>query len=213
MSGISQSIIIETQYLPSIAFFSMLEGKKELILEAQENFEKQSYRNRCDLLSSQQVETLSIPLKGANKKIKTKEIQIDNEQNWQMKHWRTIKTCYGKTPFFEFFSDEFEPHYQKKYKFLWDLNYELLTKCLKIIQLPIKLVETESFEKEINNNVIDARSLINYKIPELIVGFFQPKEYFQNFGNNFEKNLSVIDLLMNEGPNARKVIQESRSQK
>ncbi|MBK6266741.1 WbqC family protein [Marivirga sp. S37H4] len=208
-----KKVLIELQYLPPIAYFTLLDGKEEIILEAHENFEKQTYRNRCEILSSQQVETLTIPLKGANKKIRTKDIRIDSDQTWQIKHWRSLKTCYGKTPFFEFFADEFEPHYHKKYEFLWDLNWDLLTKCLKIIQLPIKVTETDSFEKEINNNVIDARSLINHKSKESIKGFFVPREYFQNFGNNFEKNLSVIDLLMNEGPNARNVIQESKAVK
>ena len=119
-----KSILIELQYLPSIAFFSSLEGKEELILEANEFFEKQTYRNRCHLLSSQQIEILTVPLQGANKKIKTKDIKIENSQNWSKKHWRSIQTCYGKSPFFEFFADEFKPIYEKEYNFLWDLNLD-----------------------------------------------------------------------------------------
>ncbi|PTB96074.1 hypothetical protein C9994_08975 [Marivirga lumbricoides] len=204
------SLLIETQYLPPIAFFSYVAAADELLLEACENFEKQTFRNRCQILSSQQVDTLTIPLKGANKKIKTKDIKIDNDQPWQVKHWRTIRTCYGKTPFFEFFSDEFEPIFQGKYSFLWDFNLDLLTKCLKIMQLPIKITETTCFDKETKNNVIDARSLISPKKPEFIQNNFRPQQYYQNFGNTFEKNLSIIDLLMNEGSNALNVIKASK---
>ncbi len=206
-----KSILIELQYLPSIAFFSSLEGKEELILEANEFFEKQTYRNRCHLLSSQQIEILTVPLQGANKKIKTKDIKIENSQNWSKKHWRSIQTCYGKSPFFEFFADEFKPIYEKEYNFLWDLNLDLLTLCLKIKGKKIKITESGSYQKVVSENVMDARSLIHPKKPELLQQFYKPKAYNQSFGNNFEPNLSVIDLLMNEGPNAKTVIQQSNN--
>jgi hypothetical protein len=204
-----KSILIESQYLPSIAFFSSLEGKVELILEANEFFEKQTYRNRCHLLSSQQVEILTVPLQGANKKIKTKDIKIDNCQSWNKKHWRSIQTCYGKSPFFEFFADDFNPIFKKKYSFLWDLNIEILTICLKITGQKIKITESVSYEKDISGNVMDARSLIHPKKPDYLNHFYHPTTYGQSFGNTFEPNLSVLDLLMNEGPNAKTVIQQS----
>lgn len=206
-------VIAELQYLPSIAYFSLVNKAEKLILEANENFEKQTYRNRCEILSSQQRESLTIPLVGANKKIRSKDIKIDNEQTWQIKHWRTLKTCYGKTPFYEFFADEFEPFYYKKYNYLWDFNVDILTRCLKIIRLPLKITETDSYRKELNNNVIDARSLITPKNKSFIAHNFETKIYHQNFGNTFEKNLSIIDLLMNEGPNAESIIRESNFSK
>jgi hypothetical protein len=205
----NKSILIELQYLPSIAFFSSLEEKEELILEANEFFEKQTYRNRCHLLSSQQIEVLTVPLQGANKKIKTKDIKIDNSQNWNKKHWRSIQTCYGKSPFFEFFSDEFNPIYEKKHEFLWDLNFDLLTICLKITGQKIIISESGSYEKNILGNVMDARSLIHPKKDDYLNQFYKPKAYGQSFGNNFEPNLSIIDLLMNEGPNSKTIIQQS----
>ena len=203
------SLLIESQYLPSVAYFSLLSKHQHLVLEAHENFEKQTYRNRCQLLSSQGIETLSVPLNGANKKIKTKEITINNDQNWHLKHWRSIKTCYGKAPFFEFFADEFEAIITKRNKFLWDLNLELLTKCLQIMRLKVELTESDRFEKNISDNVIDARSLVHPKKPELLNNFFHATDYYQSFGKNFETNLSIIDLLMNEGPNSNNVVQQS----
>jgi hypothetical protein len=203
------SILIELQYLPSIAFFSNIEGKEKLILEAKEFFEKQTYRNRCHLLSSQQIEILTVPLQGANKKIKSRDIKIDNNQNWNKKHWRSIQTCYGKSPFFEFFANEFQTIYEKEYNFLWDLNLDLLTICLKITGQKIKITESVSYEKNISGNVMDARSLIHPKKPDNLNRLYKPTAYGQSFGNNFEPNLSVIDLLMNEGPNAKNVIRQS----
>lgn len=204
------SILIDLQYLPSIAFFSAIEGQNELILEAEEYFEKQTYRNRCHLLSSQQIEVLTVPLFGANKKIKSKDIKIDNSQAWNKKHWRTIQTCYGKSPFFEFFAEEFKPIYEKKYNLLWDLNFDLLTICLKITNQPIKITESVSYKKSVSGNVIDARSLIHPKKANFLNKFYKAIPYGQSFGNEFESNLSVLDLIMNEGPNTKTVIKQSK---
>ncbi|WKK82223.1 WbqC family protein [Marivirga arenosa] len=204
------SILIDLQYLPSIAFFSAIEGQNELILEAEEYFEKQTYRNRCHLLSSQQIEVLTVPLFGANKKIKSKDIKIDNSQSWNKKHWRTIQTCYGKSPFFEFFAEEFKSIYEKKYNLLWDLNFDLLTICLKITNQPIKITESVSYKKSVSGNVIDARSLIHPKKANFLNKFYKSIPYGQSFGNEFESNLSVLDLIMNEGPNTKTVIKQSK---
>ena len=204
-----ESVLIELQYLPTVAFFSCLEGKEELILEANEFFQKQTYRNRTHLLSSQQVEVLTVPLQGANKKIKSKDIRIDDSQKWNKKHWRSIKTCYGKAPFFEFFADEFAAVYSKEYTFLWDLNIDLLTICLEITNQNLKITESDSYEITVSGNVMDARSLINPKKLDFLKDFYQTKPYSQIFGNNFEPNLSVLDLLMNEGSNAKSIIRQS----
>lgn len=204
------SVLIETQYLPSTPFFAALIDKSKLILEADEFFQKQTYRNRSHILSSQKVEVLTVPVLGANKKIKIKDMQIDPAQNWSVKHWRSIQTCYGKSPFFEFFADEFSAVYQKQYQFLWDLNLDVLTICLKILQIKVELTESVNYEKSLDNNVMDARSLINPKNPDLSEPFFNAVPYYQSFGSNFEASLSVIDLLMNEGANSKNVIQQSK---
>lgn len=206
---LAQSVLIDLHYLPSIAFFSTITKANEVVLEANEYFEKQTYRNRANLLSSQQTETISVPLKGANKKILIKDMQIDNSQLWANKHWRTLKTCYGKAPYFEFFSDEFLIVFQQEHKYLWDLNYAFLTKCLKMMQVNLRITESDSYKKSVNENVIDCRSLINPKKAQFLQEVYQAVPYSQNFGNTFEANLSVVDLLMNEGPNSLNIIKKS----
>lgn len=205
----SDTLLIETQYLPNLAFFTSLLDKSKLLLEANEFFEKQTYRNRCEILSSQKVEELTIPVFGAKKKILTKDIKIDNTQKWVNNHWRTLKTCYGKAPFFEFFADEFHAIYYSPEKFLWDLNLKLLTTCLKIIGKTIEISETDMFEKKHKNNVIDRRSLIHPKKKDNAYLYYKAHSYNQNFGKGFVNNLSIIDLIMCEGPNAKMIIKES----
>jgi len=203
--------LIDIQYLPPLSFFAAIVPHKQIKLEAHENFVKQTYRNRAIFLSSQKTDQLTVPLVGANKKILIKDIKIDNSQMWSVKHWRTLKTCYGKSPFFEFFADELHALFLKRYNFLWDLNITFLTNCLDIIRLKVDLTETDSYEKSVIDNVIDYRSLISPKKPELVQDFYKPHIYYQNFGSTFEANLSIIDLIMNEGPNALKIIKESRA--
>ncbi len=206
----TKKALIDCHYLPSVAFFTAIAPHEMVVLESHENFIKQTYRNRTVVLSSQKRATLTVPLIGANKKICTKNIKIDNSQLWSKRHWRTIKTCYGKAPYFEFFAEEFHPIIEKHHSFLWDLNLAFLTKCLNIIRLNTVLTESDSFEKYVDENVIDYRSLINPKKPELLSKVYKPMSYYQNFGNTFEANLSVVDLIMNEGPNSLHIIRKSR---
>ena len=210
-SDSKDTLLIDLQYLPSIAYFSLISQFDHVVLEAHEFFEKQTYRNRANLLASQQVETLTVPVLGANKKIRSKDMLVDNEQLWSNKHWRSIKTCYGKSPYFEFFADEFVLAYEQEFKYLWELNYFLLTKCLKMMRLKVELTESGSYQKELEGNVYDGRSLINPKRPHLLSKVYQAQEYTQNFGNTFEANLSVVDLIMNEGPNSFAIIKKSRA--
>ena len=211
MQSASKSVIIDLQYLPTIAYFSQITKYDKVILEAHEFFEKQTFRNRTYFLSSQKVETLTVPLIGANKKVRTKDILIDNSQFWANKHWRTLKTCYGKAPYFEFFADEFMHLYENQFESLWELNKAFLTKCLKMMQIKLDITESDSYKKDLNQNVIDCRSLINPKRSGFLDKVYQVVEYNQNFGNTFEANMSVVDLIMNEGPNSFSIIKKSRA--
>lgn len=207
----AQAILIELQYLPNIAYFAAITQFNEVTLEAHEHFEKQTFRNRTNFLSSQQVETLTVPLIGANKKINSKAILIDNSQLWTNKHWRTLKTCYGKAPYFEFFADEFYEVYARIHETLWELNLSFLTKCLRMMQIKLNITESDSYKKDVNENVIDCRSLINPKKAQFLKKVYRIAEYNQSFGNTFEANLSVVDLIMNEGPNSFNIIKKSRA--
>ena len=123
-----------------------------------------------------------------------------------MHHWRCLQAAYGKAPFFEYYAPYFEPVYRKDWIFLFDLTYELLTICLKLMQVPTSLNLTEWYQKEPSVGLFDARSLLNPgKGPETYV-FHNPVAYAQNFGQNFVPNLSVIDLLFCQGPSALDVL-------
>jgi hypothetical protein len=205
----NSTLLIDLQYLPCTRFFSTLLQFDEIVLESHEHYVKQSYRNRCYILGANKVEMLIVPVLDGNKKILVKDIQIDYQQKWPEIHWRTIKAAYGKSPFFEFFGDEFQQALQKKPQFLWDLNYELLTICLKFLQVNKTIRLTENYEKELKSSVFDARALINPKKNHETDMLYQSIAYQQNFGNEFVPNLSIIDLLFCRGNQSLGILKKS----
>jgi hypothetical protein len=201
-------LLIDLHYLPCLEYFVQLLKAETIYLEAQENFQKQSYRNRCTILTSNKIDTLSVPVLKSNSKIPIKEVQIDYSQPWQKVHWRAIRSAYGKAPYYEYYSEYFEKIYDKKPQFLWDLNLEILTVCLKLLKIEKELLFTSEYNKEAGIHVketIDMRSLLHPKKQGEMSGI----KYTQVFGRDFVTNLSVIDLIFNEGPNGKAVLKLS----
>lgn len=196
--------LIELQYLPSPAYLALFENK--VILEQHENFEKQSYRNRCKILGANGIDQLSIPVKKGNSKQNIREVQIDYTQKWTNRHWRAIQSAYGKAPFFEFYSEEFKTIIYQGHKYLFDLNLDLLTLCLKFLQIDSKWELSSEFRIKDDNNSDDFRSLIHPKKDYSERYSYNPQPYTQLFGKAFVKDLSVLDILFCEGPNARQTI-------
>lgn len=189
------TVLIDLHYLPSLAYFHELAKADTIILEAHETFQKQTFRNRCEILTSNGRESLIVPiLHGGDGNIKN--IQIDYSQRWFQIHERSIRSAYGKSPFFEFFMDDFSAVFLKKHTYLWDLNYELLTVCLEKLTIKKGLFESNSYIKaqEVPDSYIDLRGKILPRM-EKSEGQIVRKEYKQVFGNEFVSNLSIVDLL------------------
>ncbi|HEU5289727.1 MAG TPA: WbqC family protein, partial [Cyclobacteriaceae bacterium] len=125
------AILIDLHYLPSIPYFTVLSSAEKIIIEKNEHFEKQSYRNRCHILTSQGVERLIVPLTSRSGKVLITEVRLDYSQKWLNNHWRAIESAYRSSPFFEYYADDLHTILFKKNVFLYDLNFELLTICLK----------------------------------------------------------------------------------
>jgi hypothetical protein len=198
--------LIELHYLPSIAYFSALHAVEKIIIEKHEHFVKQSYRNRCHILTAQGVERLVIPLTSKHGKVLITDVRIDYSQKWLNNHWRTIESAYRSSPFFEFYADDVHKVLFKQQNFLYDLNFELLTMCLRWLKLNVTLQESMSYEKAPADGVIDMRNVIHAKKTEHLANYFEPVAYPQVFGNKFAEGLSLIDLVFCEGPNSGKVV-------
>jgi len=205
-----RKVIVEPHYLGSLEYFIGLLDCDEVMFEIHQHFTKQTYKNRSYLLTANGVRALSVPVSYSNRTA-LKEVKIDYRQSWMRDHWGALYSAYGKAPFFEFFADYFHRIWEKKQSFLLDLNMEMMTMCLKILQIDIKINFTDTYKKEPETSFIDLREYFLPKVPYKERGIYRPYNYPQAFGNEFVPNLSLVDLLMNEGTHALNVLVQSQN--
>jgi len=203
------TVLIESQYLPPVGYFAALHNTPTILLERHEHYVKQSYRNRCYINAVHGRESLTVPTTAKHGKVMITDIRIDYGQKWLSNHWRTITSAYGKAPFFEHYAGDLEKILFQKREFLYDLNYELLSLCLKWLRWGTTIKETLSYEKTPSTDIIDLRSLINPKKMDFLNNLYKPTPYYQVFGSSFAENASFIDLIFCEGPSAARVVQAS----
>lgn len=194
------TILIHPTYFPNIAHFVAIAQAKHVIWELEDNFVKQTYRNRTYIYGANGKLLLNIPVIYSQKnRQKYKDVTIFNSERWQLQHWKSLESAYRTSPFFEFYEDELKPLFFEDTELLLDFNlkcFEVICDCL---QLDVSISKTSTFEKEVNDTS-DLRHLVNAK-KETQQNF---EGYTQVFGDKhgFIPNLSILDLLFNEGPNA-----------
>lgn len=203
-------LLIEPHYLPCIAYFVELLQYEKVCLDIHSYYEKQNYRNRCYIKLSNKVEALSIPIKKEKTKELLKDVRLDYTERWAAIHWRSITSAYGKSPFWEHYEPFFASIFERQFERLLDFQLELLTVCLKLMNTAPKISFTEAFVEKNNEKeaFIDLRNHISPKNeyhPERQNGKLT---YYQVFGETFVGNLSVLDLLCCEGPNAINLIKK-----
>lgn len=202
-------LLVELHYLPSIAYFTAIYSAKKIWVEACEPFGKRSYRNRCRIMTANGLLDLSVPVHGANRKIPIRQVEIDYHEKWVNNHWRAIQSAYGKAPFFDFYAYEFEDALKSGQSHVFDLNYKLLTICLRFLQIDREVVFTEKMENDAKGEITDLRNVISPRKSIEELTWFSPQAYYQIFGKNFAPNLSIIDLLFCAGPSALEVLRQS----
>ena len=201
MTDIQNQVLLSSAYLPPIEYFSSIINSKKQLIEKHETYKKQTYRNRCRILGPNGILTLTIPINKPNgNHTKINEITISYFENWQQIHWRSIESSYNSSPFFLYYKEEFKEIYQKKHKYLFDLNNDFLKLISEFIGIEFTINLTSKF---VNNptNILDLRNIISPKKLSQKIDFIKYSQVFANkFG--FTPNLSIIDLLFNIGPEA-----------
>jgi hypothetical protein len=195
-------LIIEYQYFGTLNYINTLFQFSNIEFEVCETFQKMSFRNRMVLAGSNGLVYLSVPLeKGRDQKQLLKDVRISYSLPWQQQHWRTIESCYNRSPFYEYYRDWLEGFYNRRPVFLLDLNREIMDWLVKQLKATAQLGETTGFYPDYPADIADFR---NRWLPRN----FQDNEtnilYRQVFEDRigFQKNLSILDLLFCEGPNA-----------
>ncbi len=194
------SLVIHPTYFPNILFFSKILNQDKILFEVNDNYIKQSLRNRTSIYHANGILNLSIPVKySSKKKQKFKEIEICNETDWQKKHLKSIKFAYRSSPYFEFYENQFEKIFTKKEKFLIDINLKSVALLFEFIDRKLKYNFTEKYNQNYTGYV-DSREISNFKFSDKSLSF---KKYTQVFDTKygFKENLSMLDLLFNYGPN------------
>lgn len=200
MSNIN-NIVLSCAYLAPIDYFRVIKNNEQWKLEQWENYQKQSYRSRCHIYSANGLLPLYIPVeRDRGLSIPIKEIKIDNSKEWQIQHWRALVSAYRSSPFFDYYIDDFEPFYHNKYNSLFDYNVGLLSLILELIGFSNELLFTDLYQKATDG--CDYRETIHPKKESAFISENKKGKYHQVFAHKygFISNLSIVDLLFNEGP-------------
>ena len=214
--------VLTTAYLPPVEYFFAVAHSDRVLVEAHEAYQKQSWRNRCRILATAGPEDLSIPVvKEERLSRPIRDIRIDYGEPWLQHHIRAFEAAYNTSAFYDYYADDLIPILERRPAFLFDLNMALLEKLLELLDLHTPVSLTDSFEKSfvipgLTGNLADFRDRIQpkYKGESLLAEYNREQAYYQVFVNqipgqarndgtsSFIPNLSILDLLSAEGPNA-----------
>ncbi|WP_308990474.1 WbqC family protein [Mariniflexile litorale] len=194
------NILIHPTYFPSIAHFVAITSAENVMFEVDDNFLKQTYRNRAYIYGANGKLALNIPVIHTQKnRQKYRDVKIFNETNWQDLHWKSLLSAYRTSPFFEFYEDELHTLFNIRANYILDYNlkcFEVICDCL---QLDLNTSKSQIYQKTIEDTT-DFR--------HLVIAKKEPAQPFDNYTqvfsdkHGFIPNLSILDLLFNEGPNA-----------
>ena len=183
-------------YFPSISTMIVAISDNDLFLETEDNFQKQTSRTRTNIYSPNGLQTLIVPVKHANQMFqKTKDVKIENDFDWQKQHLKSLEAAYRSSPFFEYFEAELQPLFSKKHTFLLDLDIETLELSLQFLRHNKTFEKTSEYFKN-STNTNDCRALADGKKDTSTFEIY--KQVFDN-KHGFINNLSILDLIFNEG--------------
>ena len=189
--------VLTIAWFPPVEYFAVLAKYSSVYMEACENYQKQSYRNRCRIYASDGVQDLRFPVKHRNGtfSLPIREIEVDYSTPWVTKAERCIETAYGSSAFFEYYRDELFAILDEHPRTLWELDLRIIRFFLAKIGLRTEILPTQTYAA--------AHIDIHPKRPNAILQEFGlDRPYYQVFADRegFVPGLSVMDLLFNEGP-------------
>nr|WP_321235145.1 WbqC family protein [uncultured Psychroserpens sp.] len=193
------NVLLHPTYFPSIAHFVAMLQADHIIFEVCDNYQKQTYRNRASLYSANGKLDINVPVIYSQKNRQLyKDVEIFNAENWQMQHMKSLESAYRTSPFYEFYIDDLSQLFEIEATTVMEFNLNCLNVIFECLQLPFSYSKTDNFELK-PDGVLDARVLANSR--KEIKQNFQPYAQVFDSKHGFLNNLSILDLLFNEGPN------------
>ena len=193
----TKQVLLPTAYWGSIAYQAYL-LQHDCLIEVNEYFVKQSIRSRCQILGANKPLTLNVPrVRKSSSKTAVKDLCINYDHPWQKEHWQSLISAYRSSPYFEYYEDDLAPLYEEKTNTLLEFNTKIQRKLFKLLSIEKELQFTTSYQKEFKGLDLRNQTFIT-----------DCPNYTQVFGTDFTPNLSILDLLFNEGPNSETYLLE-----
>lgn len=207
----SKDIILGSAYLAPVSYFAALYSCRKAYIERYDHYMKQTYRNRCVIASADEPLALTIPVeKSSEGKCAMKDIRVSEHGNWRHVHRNAFVAAYKQSPFFDYYADEFNAFFDRKYEFLYDFNMELTQWLCEQIDIQPELVPTTEY-MDTCEGILDLREAIHPKKSAVdMTSFYRPVPYYQVFDSRhgFQPDLSIVDLLFNMGPESLLVLRD-----
>lgn len=201
-------VIIPIAYLAPVSYYSRLVACRNARMEQWEHYVKQTYRNRCIIASESGPLALTVPVEKVMPGTLVRDVCVSNHGNWRHNHWQALMSAYDKTPYFEFYADDFRPFYEKNYRFLFDYDEAMREMVCNLLNIRPAVFLTQSYTSY--SDAEDCRMLFSPK-SGISDKRFVPTPYYQVFADRhgFLPNLSIVDLLFNMGPESIYVLRNS----
>ena len=202
-------LILSTAYFAPIQYYSKLLQSEYIVIDRHENYNKQSYRNRCIIYSANGLLDLVVPVVKPDKsKIPVIEVEISYDTLWQKQHFKAIESAYRRSPFYEYYMDDLMEFFDNRHRYLYEFNMRIMRKVCDLIKIPFQVQESSAYIKPGEGDP-DLRNSLHPKMNrQQADSAFVPPRYTQVFAEKwgFKPNLSILDLLFNTGPEAKKLL-------